>query len=268
MPPKAVNKRKSVGDAPNDREKKVRSNGDEPSVQEQHDRAKQWHEQRQAARSKSPAPRRQSAAAGAKSPAPRRQSAAAVVKSPAAVRAKSPAIPARDELQKAKEWHDRRSSLSPPTEVKPKAKRSANRRQTIDVPVKPRTAPLASTMEETKSFGFKTIEERQNSQPRILAPKRSLESASGNDGHVDGDDASQGMSLFFIVFLCVSLGVVFASIFHTEQSCCLCAYLSKRISGYLNATRFPLASAFDSNYSSGSAVGLAAGVLVYFLLLE
>jgi Na+/H+-translocating membrane pyrophosphatase len=29
-----------------------------------------------------------------------------------------------------------------------------------------------------------------------------------------------------------------------------------------------LASAFDSNYSSGSAVGLAAVVLAYFLLLE
>jgi hypothetical protein len=78
------------------------------------------------------------------------------------------------------------------------------------------------------------------------------------------------MSLFFIIFLCVSLGVVFASIilFHTEQLCCLCDYLSKRISGYLNAARIPLASAFDSNYSSGSAVGLAAVVLAYFLLLE
>jgi hypothetical protein len=198
MPPKAANKRKSVGDAPNDREKKVRSNGDEPSVQEQHDRAKQWNEQRQAARSKSPAPRRQSAAAGAKSPAVRRSKASS----------------------KSNESSDDNTTVTPVVSPTPKTERSS-RRQTVDVPAKPRssskrTAPLASTMEETKSLGFRTIEERQNSQPSVLAPKRSFgETSVGGQRKRDSVDTGVGI-LPYIIFMSVSFAVIYASLFCTK----------------------------------------------------
>jgi hypothetical protein len=123
------------------------------------------HEQRQAARSKSPTPIR--------------QSAAVVVKSLVAARAKSPAL--RPAIAAAVRDNQLQKLLISSCRRKDKA-------QIEDKPLiylsNPEPPPLLRPWRRRSRLDLK----RQNSQPKILAPKRSLEPVSGNDGH-DGDDA-------------------------------------------------------------------------------
>ena len=259
--PRVANKRKSTGDIPSDRQKKVRENEDEeePTLtkEEQRQRAKEWHNKRQ---SLSPGVQsRKSAVARAKSPAPRGRKS----------------ISEEAPLKKRSSTPQRRKSgaaiKSPPatSPLAEKPKRTPGRRKTIEAEVKPRarrqSKPLASL--SNGSYGFKTIEERMSSQPVGLAPISHLDSRTHMDGQDYNDDA-EGLSLSYIIFICISFGIVFASFFYTDQCRCLVNCLSDKTVKYASAASIPLASSISTHYYSATVFGMGVGVLTYFLLGE
>ena len=264
MPSKPANKRKSMGDIPSNREKKVRKDEDPAlTIQEQRQRAKEWHNKMLDAAPKQAAPHEASGrssieASAAKSSLdlvsppilkPSRANSSRTMKSPSSSKSQPP--------------------VEFPGEVKSrvqiKSKKESKRRQTLEGVVRPRVPrqqkePLMSAMPETGSYGFKTIEGRKNSKPIGLAPKAELLSASLLNR---SPGAEQGMSLLSsLVFVSLSFGVLLASLCYTKQSHCLFILLSS----YIYAMLIPLRAMWWEEYCTSTMLGAGVWLLTYFLL--